>query len=288
VSRSFLAPTFFVLLWSSGFVVARLVAGHAEPASFLSIRYALAALGMWLIALVMRERVETHHDRLQGMIVGVFMYAGYLVPIYWAVTLGLPAGVSALIVGLQPLLTAFLAGLVLHERVTGKHWLALCIGFCGVALVLWPKFSVAASAGITPLTVGMALFGMTSATVGTVYQKKFAAHLPLVPSVMWQFIGAAVATTIVAALLEDFQFDGSPQFWFGLVWAVLVASIVTILLFTWMIREGSVSRVATLIFLVPGCTALMTYFLFGETLSVLQLIGMALTAAAVIIVNKLQ
>jgi drug/metabolite transporter (DMT)-like permease len=274
------------VLWASGFVVARLTAGHVEPVSFLAIRFPLAALAMLTLVLIFKSVWPDRNGARHAMIAGAFLHALYLAPIYWAVTHGLPGGVSALIGGLQPLVTAFLAVPVLGERVDGKHWLGLLVGIVGVALVLSPKFSVAAIDGITPVTAGIAVFGMLSATIGTVYQKRFASQLPLLPSVMWQYVGASLLVVPLAVLTENFGFDGSPQAWIGLGWAVIVSSVAGILLLMMLIREGAVSRVSTLIFLVPGVTALMTFALFSETLSLIQILGMAVTATAVLIVNR--
>ena len=280
------APGVFVLLWASGFVVARLTAGHVEPLSFLAYRFPLAALLMFGLVLLFRHGSLPSRDVAHATAVGFFLHAGYLAPIYWAVTHGLPGGVSALIVGLQPLVTAFMAVPLLGERVSGKHWFALVTGIIGVALVLSPRFSVQAIGGITPLTAGLGFIGMLSATAGTVYQKRFAGHIPFLPSVMWQYVGASAAVIAFAALTETFGFDGSWQAWSGLIWATVVISLGAILILMRLIRDGEVAKVSTLIFLVPGVTALITWLMFNETLTLLQIIGMAVTAAAVMIVNR--
>jgi drug/metabolite transporter (DMT)-like permease len=191
-----------------------------------------------------------------------------------------------LIVGLQPLITAFMAVPVLRERVNTAHWLALAVGVLGVVLVLSPKFTPALLDGVTPVTTGAAFAGMTCAAAGTVYQKRFAAHLPLLPSIFWQYVGASIAVLALASLTESFAFDGSLQAWVGLAWAVVVSSVGAILLLMYLIREGAVAKVSALIFLVPAVTALITYVMFGETLTLVQLAGMAVCAAAVLIVNR--
>lgn len=280
------APGLFVVLWASGFVVARLTAGHVEPVSFLAFRFPLAALCMLALVVIFRQNPLTMRQRLHAATVGFFLHAAYLSGIYWAVAHGLPAGVSALIVGLQPIATAFMAAPVLGERVDGRHWLGLAAGIIGVALVLLPKFSLAAIDGVTPVTAGIAVIGMLCATAGTVYQKRFASHLPLLPSVMWQYVGASVAVAILAALTENFGFDGSIQAWAGLAWAVVILSVGAIVTLMYLIREGAVAEVSALIFLVPGVTAVIAYFMFGELLTLVQIVGMAVTAAAVMIVNR--
>lgn len=285
-SLNMLAPGLFVVLWASGFVVARLTAGHVEPISFLAIRFPLATLCMWLLVKLFGEQRLAPRERLHAATVGFFLHAAYLSCIYWAVTHGLPAGVSALIAALQPIITAFVAVPLIGERVDGRHWLGLAIGIVGVALVLSPKISFSAIDGTTPVTAGIAFAGMLCATIGTIYQKRFASHLPLLPAMMWQYVGASIAVVVLAALTERFSFDGSIAAWAGLGWAVVVSSVGAILTLMYLIREGAVARVSTLIFLVPGVTALATYAMFNEMLTSMQIAGMAVTAAAVIIVNR--
>jgi drug/metabolite transporter (DMT)-like permease len=281
-----LAPTVFVVLWSTGFVVARLTAGHVEPVSFLAFRFPLAGLALGAIALYMRTAWPGRRDALHAAIAGMFLHAGYLAPIYWAVAHGMPGGVSALIVGLQPLITAFLAGLVLKDIIRPAHWWGLLLGMLGVGLVLAPKFSMAIIGGITPVTAGWCVFGTFAVAMGTIYQKRFLGHLPLVTSMVWQYVGASLAVVIVAALTESFHFDGSFQAWFGLLWSIVVLSLAAIFLLLMLIRDGVVAKVSSLIFLVPGVSATMTFLIFNERLNPIQILGMAVCAAAVMIVNR--
>jgi drug/metabolite transporter (DMT)-like permease len=281
-----LAPGIFVVLWATGFVVAKLSAGHVEPVSFLAFRFPIAGLLMVAIALINGANWPKGRDILHTCVAGALIHAGYLAPIYWAVAHGMPAGVSALIVGLQPLITAFLAAPILAETITRKHWFGLITGVIGVALVLSPKFSLATLGGITPITVAACLLGTVSVSFGTVYQKKFASHLPLLTSMVWQYFGASVVVIAIAAMFENFGFDGSPQAWLALLWAVFVISLGAIVLLMLMIREGAVSKVSGLIFLVPAVSALTTYLVFAEKLTLLQILGMAVCAAAVLIVSR--
>lgn len=280
------APAVFVVLWATGFVVARLSAGHVEPLSFLAIRFPIAAILLLVAASFMRAPWPQPVDAGKAALAGAFLHAGYLAPIYWAVTHGMPGGVSALIVGLQPLVTAFLAVPMLRESISRKHWLGLATGILGVGLVLAPKLTWATLGGITPVTGFACLFGMVSAAFGTVYQKKHVSHLPLLTSIVWQYAGASLVVMALAATFENFGFDHSLQAWVSLAWAVVVLSLAAVFLLMLLIREGAVSRVSSLIFLVPAVSAAMTFLLFHETLTVVQIIGMAVCAAAVLIVSR--
>jgi drug/metabolite transporter (DMT)-like permease len=281
-----IAPALFVVLWATGFVVARLSAGHVEPVSFLAFRFPIACLLLLVIALLRGAEWPRGRDIPHTCVAGALLHAGYLAPIYWAVANGMPGGVSALIVGLQPLITAFLAAPILAESVGRKHWLGLITGIFGVGLVLSPKFSMAALGGITPITVLVCVLGTVSVSFGTVYQKKYAAQLPLLTSMVWQYFSASIVVIAVAAMFERFGFDGSFQAWFSLAWAVLVLSLAAIVLLMMLIREGAVSKVSSLIFLVPAVSAVMTFVLFHETLTLIQILGMAVCAAAVLIVSR--
>lgn len=221
-----------------------------------------------------------------AVIAGAFLHGLYLGPIYWAVAAGLPAGVSALIVGLQPLLTAFMAALMLGEVINARHWLGLAVGLFGIGLVVWPKLVFTTVGGITPLTVACALFGAAAISFGTVYQKRFATGLHLASGGFWQYVGASLVVMLGTWVLGEYHFDGSVQAWTALAWAILVLSIGAITLLMMLIREGAVSRVSSLIYLVPAVAAFMTYVLFGETLVPLQILGMGICAAAVLIVNR--
>ncbi|MBG1233528.1 DMT family transporter [Aestuariivirga litoralis] len=280
------APAVFVVLWATGFVVARLSAGHVAPVWFLALRFPLAGLFMLGLALVQRAAWPNARGVFHAFVAGALLHGLYLAPIYWAVANGLPAGVSALIVGLQPLLTSFLASWMLGEKLAPKHWLGLLVGLIGIVLVIAPKLQFAHLGGITPLTAGLSVFGACAISLGSVYQKKFASHIPLATGGVWQYVGASLVTLVISLLLGDFMFDHSVEAWTALAWAVLVLSVISILLLMMLINQGEVSRVSGLIFLVPAVSSLMTFVLFGETLTLVQLIGMAVCAGAVLIVNR--
>ena len=282
------APVVFVLMWATGFVVARLSAPHADPLTFLGIRFPIAGVLFALIALALAAPWPGARQAFHASVAGAFLHGGYLGPVYWAVAHGMPAGVSALIVGLQPLMTAIIASWMVQERISLRHWSGLGVGILGVALVVSPKLELGhgLADGITPLTTAVNLLGALSISFGTVYQKRFATALNLAIGGAWQYVGASLAVLIPALLLEDLRFDGSFQAWFALGWSVIVLSLGAITLLMLMIRLGDVGRVSSLIFLVPGVSALMAYVLFGETLSLIQIAGMAVCAAAVLIVTR--
>jgi drug/metabolite transporter (DMT)-like permease len=280
------APVVFVLMWATGFVVARLSAPHADPLTFLGIRFPIAGVLFALIALALAAPWPGAKQAFHASVAGAFLHGGYLGPVYWAVAHGMPAGVSALIVGLQPLMTAVIAAAMVKETIGLRHWAGLAVGILGVALVVSPRLEPGLIGGITPLTTAVNVLGALSISFGSVYQKRFATSLHLASGGAWQYVGASIAVLIPAVLMEEMRFDGSATAWFALGWSVIVLSLGAITLLMLLIRLGDVGRVASLIFLVPGVSALMAYGLFGETLSPVQILGMAVCAAAVLIVTR--
>ena len=281
-----IAPALFVVLWATGFVVARLSAGHVEPFTFLSIRFPIAGVLFGGFALYQQAPWPNARLALHAAIAGALLHGGYLGPVYWVVAHGMPAGVSALIVGLQPLMTTILAAFILGEAIARRHWVGLIVGIIGVGLVVWPKLAVGATLGITPLTIGLNVFGAFCVSLGTVYQKRFATGLNMASGGFWQYVGASLVVLAGALALENFGFDGSLNAWAALAWSVVVLSLIAITLLMLLIRHGDVSRVSGLIFLVPAVSALRTYLMFGETLGPIQILGMAVCAGAVFVVTR--
>ncbi|MFD0914937.1 DMT family transporter [Pseudahrensia aquimaris] len=275
-----LAPIVFVCLWATGFVGARLGMPYAEPASFLALRYAIAFVLLALFALAMGAKWPRGRDAFHTLVVGALVHGVYLGMVFWAVRNGMPGGVSAIIVGLQPLLSAILAGAWLKEPITHRHWGSLAIGMAGVLLVLGPGLD-ANDSGITPVTIAACLLAVIAIATGTIYQKRFATTTDLRTGTALQYIGALIPTLAFAFAFESFQITWNGQSLFALAWLVTVLSISAVFLLMWLIREGSVARVSSLFFLVPAVASLMTWYLFGETLVPLQLAGMVLCATAV-------
>jgi drug/metabolite transporter (DMT)-like permease len=280
------ASASFVVIWATGFIVARLSAPHVEPLTFLSVRFAIAGFLLVILALVFRVRWPGPRATLNAVAAGTMLHGGYLGACYWAVAHGLPAGIAALIAGLQPILTAVLAGKLLGERVTARHWLGLVVSLAGVALVLAPKLDLATARGITPITVLAMTFGALSITLGSIYQKRHVTHVNLLAGTAWQYAGGFIVVFLGACLSERFRFDATPDAWIALSWSVVVMSIGAILLLMALIRHGDVAKVSALIFLVPGVAALMAWFLFDETLTMVQIAGMLVCAAGVVIVTR--
>jgi drug/metabolite transporter (DMT)-like permease len=267
------APFLFVLLWSTGFLGAKLGLPHADPLAFLFVRYLLVISLMASLALALRAPwPRSGHHWFHIGISGLLVHALYLGGVFVAIGKGLPAGVTALVVGVQPLLTATIAGRLLGETVMPRQWLGLVLGFVGVSLVVSHKLG----SGFALDALWPALAALLGITLGTLYQKKFAPHFDWRSGSVAQFLPTAVVTGIIVFTTDSFRIEWAGEFFFALGWLVLVLSIGAISLLNWLIRHGSAVNVASLFYLTPPTTALLAWLLFGETLTGIALAGMAL------------
>jgi len=281
MNRSF--PLLFVVLWSTGFIGAKLGLPHAEPLTFLLIRYLLVLSLMTAVALA--TRAPWPRDPRQWFHIGVsglLVHAVYLGGVFMSISKGLPAGVASLVVGIQPLLTAVGAGWLLKEAVLARQWLGLVLGFVGVALVVSGKLG----SGFGLDALWPALAALAGITVGTLYQKRFCHSFDWRTGAIAQFLPTAVATAIVVSLTENFRVEWVPEFIFALTWLVLVLSVGAISLLNMLIRRGSAVNLASLFYLVPPCTALIAWLLFDERLAGMALVGMALAVWGVYLARK--
>jgi drug/metabolite transporter (DMT)-like permease len=276
-------PLLFVVLWATGFIGAKLGLPHAEPLTFLLIRYLIVISLMTLLALAMRapwpqDARQWFHIGISGLLV----HALYLGGVFTAISKGLPAGVTSLVVGTQPLFTAVGAGWLLGEKVLPRQWAGLVLGFIGVGLVVSGKIGV--GFGFDALWPALAALG--GITAGTLYQKRFCPSFDWRSGAVAQFLPTAVVTFLVAGLTENFRVEWAGEFVFALGWLVCVLSLGAISLLNWLIRHGSAVNLASLFYLVPPCTALIAWALFGETLSGIALVGMGLAVWGVYLARK--
>jgi drug/metabolite transporter (DMT)-like permease len=279
-------PALFVLLWSTGFVGAKYGLPYAPPFTFLALRLAVAALLLTALAAALRSpRMASRAQYGRAGVAGLLLHAGYLGGTFYGISRGIPAGVAAVVVSLQPVLTAVLAARVLRERPTPRQWLGLVLGVAGVGLVVGPGLLETDSAPSLPVSglVGC-LVALVAGTLGTVWQKRHGDGIPLVRGTVVQYAAATVALAVAAAATEDLAIDWTGEFVAALVWLVLVLSLGAVLLLLLLLRRGTAAGVSSLYYLVPPATAVEAWFLFGERVSGLSLIGIAVTAVGVALV----
>ena len=279
-----IAPMLFVLLWSTGFIGAKLGLPYAGPMTFLAVRFlAVAVLTAPFAVLSGALWPRRPALLLHIAVVGLLMQFVYLGGVFIGISRGVPAGISALIVGLQPILTAALAGLVLGEKIRPRQWLGLVLGLVGVALVVVnPALLERDRLG----AAGVTIVAMIAITVGTLYQKRFCTGADLRAAIVIQNAVAGLAMAPFALMFEPATIEWSPQFIFAIAWLAIVLSLGASMLLLYLIRHGAASRVTSLFYLTPAVTAVMAFLLFGEKLSPLALVGMVLAAAGVWAVNS--
>jgi len=275
-------PIVFVLIWSTGFIVARYGMPHAPPMKFLAVRYFLSVMcfAAWATAAwaaMPADRAQIKHLAVTG----ILMHAGYLGGVWAAVKLGMGAGLVALLVGLQPVLTA----VWVSSRggvVAARQWAGLALGFAGLALVVWQKLGIGEIHGLNFL---LAVGALLSITAGTLYQKRFVAPCDVRTASLVQLC-AAFVVTMPLALLEPEGMNWNGQLVGSMAWSVLALTLGGSSLLYLLIQRGAATAVTSLLYLVPPCTAVMAWLLFGEAITVFTIAGMALTAVGVSLVVR--
>lgn len=285
---SFLSPLplFFVLLWSSGFIVAKFGLPYAPPLTFLLLRFSGVLLFLLPAVLLLKAPWPRGQVR-QIALAGLLVQAGYLSGVWCAIKLGMPAGLSALIVGMQPILTAVAAPLI-GESVRPPQWLGLLFGLAGVGFVVAAKIHLA---GLSTDAIALCVLALVSITAGTLYQKRYCPQFDLRTGTVIQFAASIVVVLPLAVVLEGLRPDfatvqWTPHFLIALLWSVLALSIGAIFLLFALIRRSDATQVTSLLYLTPPTTAVMAWLLFGESLSALGLAGMVLAVTGVIFVVK--
>lgn len=282
-------PLIFTFLWSTGWIVAGYSARYADALTFLAVRFATAAALVTLMALAAGAPwPRSRRAVIDIAITGILLHGVYLAGVWWAVRHGLPAGISGLIAGLQPILTALFAPALVGERISGIRWLGIACGFIGIALVLEPQL-----AGVDPaalwgvlLPILINVIGMFAVTGGSFYQKAHVVSGDLRTMTAIQYTAAFLVTIPFAWALEPMRIEWNLTMGLVLLWSVVVLSLGSIGLYLFMLRRGEVSRIATFLYLVPALVAVEAWLLFGETLSALQIAGMAVTICGVALASR--
>lgn len=281
-----LAPAIFVLLWSTGWVVAKYAAFFADPLTFLALRYSLAILLFIGFCAATGARWPRSWNVIGHAIVsGILLHGLYLGAVWWAIGEGVPAAISGIIAGLQPLMTAAVAPFLISENLSRQQRLGLMLGFSGIALAVLPKV-LAIDNEIHLLPVVINVLGMGAVTYGTLYQKQHLQTGDIRAIAALQYVGALIVTLPLALMLEEMQVTWNLELVAALAWSVLGLSMGAIALLLYLIRRGQVSRAASLIYLVPPLAAVQAALFFGEALTWPMIIGTFIAVAGVYLTNR--
>ena len=279
-----LFPFIFILLWSSAFVTSKFIVEEATPFAALCFRFALVAIGYAIYARWKGDPLFGHgREAGKAMMIGVMFHGFYLGGVFYAVAQGMPTGMVALIVTLQPVLTAALARPLLGEQVTAAQWLGIVLGFTGAAIVLGVDLSKTLAAG----AYWAALVGLLAITFGTLWQKKHSYHLPLSVSNMYQAISATAFHGAVVLLFEDpWRIDFTAQFAIFMGWQIIFVSFGAFTILTYLIKHGSASKTAALFFLIPGVSMVIAWAFAGETLGPASVVGLLVSSTGVYLATR--
>ncbi len=276
-------PFLFVLLWSTGFIGAKYGLPYASTGDFLSIRTLANILVFVVLILALKQPKLTKPQIFHASVTGLLIHGAYLGGVFGAIEYGIPAGLTAIIVGLQPLFTALIAISLFKSTVTKTQWLALVLGLLGLVLVVAQSLELT---GMSHQALVYALVALLGITIGTLYQKHYCQNQPLLPSVCWQYVASLLVFTPLALFDESTPIQWHIEFILSLAWLVLALSVAAILLLMYMVEQGDAARVTAYFYLVPPATALEAWLLFDEQLAVITIIGMALCAVSVYVVSR--
>lgn len=282
-----LAPALFVLLWSTGWVVAKYAGLFADPLTFLVLRYSAAVVLFYLVCRIAGVAwPKSRAAILHAIVSGMFLHGLYLGMVWWAIGQGVPAALSGIIAGLQPLMTGIAAALLVGEALTGGQRLGLVLGFAGIAIAVLPNVLALDSGSIPLYAVAINVLAMACVTVGTIYQKRLLREGDLRAVATLQYVGALIVTVPAALVLEDLRVEWGIELFTALAWSVLGISMGAVALLLYLIRRGDVSKAASLIYLVPPLAALEAALMFGERLTVPMIVGTIVVVIGVYLTNR--
>ena len=279
------APWIFIVIWSSGFVVAKYAFPSGDALYFLAIRLILATVILFLLTIALRQPLKlSRSDIYSSLAIGISLHGFYLAGVWYAIELGAPAGLSSVITSIQPVLVSLLAVRILMEPLTYRQIAGLVLGLAGVFLVVLPKLSKAD--GFTAESVGFLVMGLLGSTVATLLQKKIGHSIPLMIGTTYQFGIAAIILLIFSLATGRTYFELTATAVWAMLWAVLVTSIAAVLLLLWLLNHGSAAKVSSLLYLVPPMAVLQALVLFGEKVDAQAVIGIVMTALGVALVLR--
>jgi drug/metabolite transporter (DMT)-like permease len=279
------APWIFIVIWSSGFVVAKYSYADADALYFLAVRLLLAAAILFAITIALRQPIRISRRHFQAsLVIGISLNGLYLAGVWYAIELGAPAGLSSVITSMQPIIVSILAVKMLKESLSKRQVAGLVLGLCGVVLVIYPKLSIAD--GFTFESLGFLLVALAGSTMATLMQKKIGQDIPLLIGTTYQFAVAGIGLLVISIVQGRTRLNITHTSVWTMTWAVAVTSIAAVLLLLWLLNRGSAAKVSSLLYLVPPMAVVEAYILFGETVSLMGIVGIAISVLGVALVIR--
>jgi drug/metabolite transporter (DMT)-like permease len=279
------APWIFIVIWSSGFVVAKYSYADADALYFLAVRLLLAAAILFAITIALRQPIRISRRHFQAsLVIGISLNGLYLAGVWYAIELGAPAGLSSVITSMQPIIVSILAVKMLKESLSKRQVAGLVLGLCGVVLVIYPKLSIAD--GFTFESLGFLLVALAGSTMATLMQKKIGQDIPLLIGTTYQFAVAGIGLLLISVVQGRTRLDITHTSVWTMTWAVAVTSIAAVLLLLWLLNRGSAAKVSSLLYLVPPMAVVQAYILFGEKVSLMGIVGIAISVLGVALVIR--
>ena len=278
-------PFIFIILWSSAFVTTKPIIDNSDPFAALAFRFFVVSFGFFIFSIYKKHKILTNHKNLlQSLLSGVLFHGVYLGGVFYSVAIGMPTGIAALIVTLQPILTNALAGKFLDENVSIKQWIGVILGFTGAALVL--GFDIGAS--LPTLGVIASFIALLAITASTLWQKKISNNLPLSVSNMYQAIGGCLFHIIIIFIFTDLYINFTPTFLIAMSHQIFLVSFGAFTILMFLIKNYSASKTVSIFFLIPPTTAIMAWLFLNEVLTNLDLVGFAVATLGVYIATRKQ
>ena len=276
-------PFIFIVLWSSAFVTTKPIIDNSDPFTALAFRFFIVALGFFLFSIYTKKKILTNQKNIiQSLFSGVLFHGVYLGGVFYSISIGMPTGIAALIVTLQPILTNALAGKFLGEKVSFKQWLGIALGFLGAALVL--GFDIGASLPV--IGVIASFIALLAITTSTLWQKKISNNLPLSVSNMYQAIGGCLFHLIIIFIFTEPYINFTPTFMIAMSHQIFLVSFGAFSILMFLIKNNSASKTVSIFFLIPPTTAIMAWLFLNEVLNNLDLIGFAVATLGVYIATR--
>jgi drug/metabolite transporter (DMT)-like permease len=278
-------PFIFIILWSSAFVTSKPIIDNSDPFSALAFRFFVVALGFFFFSIYTKQKILSNYKNFfQSIFSGILFHGVYLGGVFYSISIGVPTGIVALIVTLQPILTNALAGKFLGEKVSFKQWIGVILGFIGAALVL--GFDIGES--LPTLGVIASFIALLAITTSTLWQKKISNNLPLSVSNMYQAIGGCLSHVIVIFIFTNFYINFTPSFLIAMSHQIFLVSFGAFTILMFLIKNNSASKTVSIFFLIPPTTAIMAWLFLNEVLTNLDLIGFAVATLGVYIATRKQ